>query len=62
MNLPSAEHVIVLSPEDQRRLAEALRSPPAPSAALVRAARSHAALVKQEQRNIKGPASGSTKE
>jgi len=55
MNLPSAEHVIVLSPDDQRRLVEALRSLSEPSAALVRAARSHATLVKQEQRNIEGP-------
>lgn len=62
MKQPSAEHVIVLSPEDKRRLAEALRSPPAPSAALGRAARSHAALVKQDQWNIERPESGSTEE
>jgi len=54
MNLPSAEHVIVLSPDDQRRLVEALRSPSEPSAALVRAARSYPTLVKQEHRNIEG--------
>ncbi|MFN3047256.1 hypothetical protein [Pseudomonas alloputida] len=62
MNLPSAEHVIVLSPDGQRRLVEALRSPSEPSVALVRAARSHTTLVKQELRNIEGPESGSTRE
>jgi hypothetical protein len=56
------ERIIVLSPDDQRRLCEAVLSPPAPTAALERAARSHAALVKQDQRNIEGPESGSTKE
>ncbi|WP_367943520.1 DUF1778 domain-containing protein [Aquamicrobium sp.] len=62
MNLPSAEHVIVLSSDDQRRLVEALRSPPEPSAALVRAAHSHATLVKRGQRKTEGPESGSTKD
>lgn len=62
MNPPPAEHAIVLSPHDQRRLVEALRSPSEPSAALVRAARSHATLVKQVLRNIEGLESGSTRE
>ena len=37
--------VIVLAPEDQKRLAEAILSPPPPTDALKRAAQAHARLV-----------------
>jgi hypothetical protein len=56
------ERIIVLSPDDQRRLCEALFSPPAPTAALEWAARSYAELVKQEQHNVEGPDAGSMEE
>ena len=41
-----AAQIIRLSVEDQRTFAEAIASPPPPSAALVRVAEAHRALVK----------------
>jgi uncharacterized protein (DUF1778 family) len=40
--------ILRLSPEDQRRIAEALLNPPAPSPALQRAYRRHRALFGQQ--------------
>jgi hypothetical protein len=41
--------IIVLSPEDQKRLVEQILAPPEPTDALKRAARAHAVLIRPTQ-------------
>jgi len=43
--IPDSGEVILLSPEDQRRVAEAILNPPEPTEALVRAFERHRRIV-----------------
>jgi hypothetical protein len=47
--IPDSGEVILLSPEDQRRVVEAILNPPEPAEALIRAWHLHSAMGIREQ-------------
>jgi len=50
--IPDSGEVLVLSPEDQRRVAEAILNPPEPTEALIRAFERHRCMVDSETHSL----------